>query len=477
MVVDGRTGQFVECDDPSSPFDRAFVDGEVDKKVSAIDWEKIQRADPDLKRIYSFLESGSVPTRDELAGESAEVRSLVYSLPLFRVVDGVLRYFRKEPEDRPVQTSIKRLLGRLVVPQGARRMLVGFVHSATSHLSSRRIYPLFSERFWWPSMGSDLKTWIRCCELCQQVKPGDKRGRYPLASERCGFPMDRLSLDISGPWPVTEGGNRYILAITDYFSKWLELCALPDKTAQSVACALHKFVARHGIMNRLHSDRGREFTAAVFQHLCILMGVKQTHTSGYAPWSNAQVERGNRTVKTMLQALTREHRKEWDQCLPFVMQAYNGTVHASTGFTPSLLMHSQCQNPRLPLDLLLGPIAETQHERDLSCYADYVEQQRALAQQVHAIVRTHLKRSAELQARMHERGGLRVHEYSVGSEVWYYYPPNVTNKLGTPWIGPFKVLGTDPGKNLVKVTLRGVPRWVNGANVKPVRRMEDGTFL
>ena len=182
-----------------------------------------------------------------------------------------------------MQTSIKRLLGRLVVPQGARRMLVGFVHSATSHLSSRRIYPLFSERFWWPSMGSDLKTWIRCCELCQQVKPGDKRGRYPLASERCGFPMDRLSLDISGPWPVTEGGNRYILAITDYFSKWLELCALPDKTAQSVACALHKFVARHGIMNRLHSDRGREFTAAVFQHLCILMGVKQTHTSGYAP--------------------------------------------------------------------------------------------------------------------------------------------------------------------------------------------------
>ena len=326
-------------------------------------------------------------------------------------------------------------------------------------------------------MGSDLKTWIRCCELCQQIKPGDKRGRYPLASERCGFPMDRLSLDISGPWPGTEGGNRYILAITDHFSKWLELCALPDKTAQSVACALHKFVARHGIMNRLHSDRGREFTAAVFQHLCILMGVKQTYTSGYAPWSNAQVERGNRTVRTMLQVLTREHRKEWDQCLPFVMQAYNGTVHASTGFTPSLLMHSQCQNPRLPLDLLLGPMAETQLERDFSCYSDYVEKQRALAQKVHAIVRAHLKTSAELQARMHERGGLRVHEYSVGSEVWYYYPPNVMNKLGTPWTGPFKVLGTDMSKNLVKITLRGVPRWVNGANVKPVRRMKDGTFL
>ena len=463
--------------DPSSSFDKAVCDGEVLNWVTKVDWEAEQMADPSLQVVRAFLNDGVTPTSDQLAGESAEVQLLCQSLPLLRLVDGEIRYFRSNPRDDPVKTSVKKLLGRIVVPQALRRGLVRFVHQTATHLSARRIYPLMTERFWWTSMGPDLKTWIRCCELCQQIKPGDKRGRYPLASERVGHPLDRLSIDISGPWPTSSNGNKYILAITDGFSKWLELAGLPDKTAKSVALALHKFVARYGVMSRLHSDRGKEFTAAVFEHLCILLGVKHTLTSGYAPWSNAQVERSNRTVKTMLQALTREHAAEWDECLPYVMQAYNGTVHASTGFTPYLLMHSLCQNPRLPVDLLLSPMAETQLERDVSCYSEYVEEQRTLAQKAHAIVRKHLKTSAELQARMHERGGLRVHEYEVGSEVWYYYPPNVTNKLGTPWVGPFTVIATDHSKNLVKITLRGAERWVNGANVKPVRRMVDGSFL
>ena len=478
VAVDGRTGKSVECGSPPPSFDKAIRNSnkKVDEMMAQIDWEARQREDPDLQRVISFVEKRTTPTRKELVGESAELQALCYSLPLLRVVDGVLRYFRKEPDDRPI-TSVLRLLGRVVVPQSERRGLVALVHQTTAHLSARRIYPLFIERFWWPSMGSDLKTWIRCCELCQQIKAGDKRGRYPLASERCGHPMDRLSWDISGPWPASDGGNKYILAITDHFSKWLELTALPDKTAQSVASALHKFVSRYGVMSRLHSDRGTEFVASVNRHLCFLMGIKQTFTSGYAPWSNAQVERGNRTVRSMLQALTRMRKQEWDECLPYVMQAYNGTIHASTGFTPFLLMHSHCQNPRVPIDLLLQPPAETQLERDVSCFSEYVEEQRTRIQQAYALVREQLNKSAELQARMHERGGLRVHQYDVGSEVWYYYPPNVSNKLGSPWIGPFTVLATDSSKNLVKVLLRGVERWVNGANVKPVRRLEDGTFL
>ena len=51
----------------------------------------------------------------------------------------------------------------------------------------------------------------------------------------------------------------------------------------------------------------------------------------------------------------------------------------------------------------------------------------------------------DMQSRMHERAGLRPHTYAVGSEVWYYYPANVKTKLGTPWMGPYTVLATDPG--------------------------------
>ena len=66
----------------------------------------------------------------------------------------------------------------------------------------------------------------------------------------------------------------------------------------------------------------------------------------------------------MLQSLTRQHNVDWDECLLYVMQAYNGTVHASTGFTPHLLMHSQCENARLPVDMLLNEPKETLLEKD-----------------------------------------------------------------------------------------------------------------
>ena len=78
-----------------------------------------------------------------------------------------------------------------------------------------------------------------------------------------------------------------------------------------------------------------------------------------------------------------------------------------------------------------------------------------------------------LQSRMHEQGSLKLHQYAVGAEVWYYYPANVTSKLGSPWLGPLKVIGVD----LVKVMLRGTDRWLDGPNVKPVYRLKNGRFL
>lgn len=179
----------------------------------------------------------------------------------------------------------------------------------------------------------------------------------------------------------------------------------------------------------------------------------------------------------MLQALVMEHETDWEQCLPYAMQAYNGTEHASTGYTPYLLMHSTCQDPRLPVDLLLSAPNDDQTARDLSCLPLYVEEQRSRAQKVFTSVRQSLDRAANMQAEQHAKAGMRPYAYVTGQECWYYYPPNVKDKLGSPWIGPFKVLATDPAKNLVRLALKDRDKWVNGANTKPASRLSGGDFL
>ena len=44
-----------------------------------------------------------------------------------------------------------------------------------------------------------------------------------------------------------------------------------------------------------------------------------------------------------------------------------------------------------------------------------------------------------MQQRGQVQGGLKMREYHVGQQVWWYYPLSVNHKLKYPWTGPFEV--------------------------------------
>ena len=66
-----------------------------------------------------------------------------------------------------------------------------------------------------------------------------------------------------GPLPETAQGNKYIVTVTDYFSKWPEAAPLPDKTSTGVADFLFSVFCRHGWPETIISDQGREFINVV----------------------------------------------------------------------------------------------------------------------------------------------------------------------------------------------------------------------
>ena len=58
-----------------------------------------------------------------------------------------------------------------------------------------------------------------------------------------------IGVDLIGPLPETQKGNKYIMTVSCLFSKWPEATALPDKTATGVAeflflCSQHMAVVR-----------------------------------------------------------------------------------------------------------------------------------------------------------------------------------------------------------------------------------------
>ena len=64
-----------------------------------------------------------------------------------------------------------------------------------------------------------------------------------------------VGIDIIGPLQERSQGNKYIVAITDHFSKWTEAAAFPKKTAARVADFLYTTVCRLGCIDTLISDQ------------------------------------------------------------------------------------------------------------------------------------------------------------------------------------------------------------------------------
>ena len=73
------------------------------------------------------------------------------------------------------------------------------------------------------------------CESCQHYNKRLKKtvGSLHPVPVKSKF-WSQVGMDIIGPLPVTTRGNKYIITLTDYFSKWAEATPLDDKTAASV---------------------------------------------------------------------------------------------------------------------------------------------------------------------------------------------------------------------------------------------------
>ncbi|KRZ81288.1 Pro-Pol polyprotein, partial [Trichinella sp. T8] len=134
----------------------------------------------------------------------------------------------------------------------------------------------------------------------------------------------------------------------DYFTK----CTVAFPLANMEASTVAKYIAYFGAPDYLPSDQGCSFEASVVLEMCRLFGISKTRTFPYHPQGNGQAERFNRTLLDMLSILVDGNPGQWDDMLPFVMLAYNTSVHESSGVTPAIAMLGR--ESRLPLDVQIG---------------------------------------------------------------------------------------------------------------------------
>ena len=67
------------------------------------------------------------------------------------------------------------------------------------------------------------------CDVCQQMNSKLNTGTHHLNPVPVKTPWQMIGIDFVGPVsPIAEDGSRFILTITDYFTKWSEAVATTD---------------------------------------------------------------------------------------------------------------------------------------------------------------------------------------------------------------------------------------------------------
>ena len=198
----------------------------------------------------------------------------------------------------------------------------------SGHLGNKKTREKILQRFYWFGLREDVYTYVQQCDLCVSIKGPGVKPKAPLGAMPSGATLDRLSTDIVGPFPESHQGNRYILVVSDHFTKWVEVFAVPDQTA--ITCAekiLNEVIARYGCPYDLHSDQGRNYVSNIFVELCKLLDIRKTRSSPYNPRCNGQTERFNKTLVRMIKAYLKGQEKDWDRYLGCLAGAYRATVH------------------------------------------------------------------------------------------------------------------------------------------------------
>ena len=250
--------------------------------VEALAWEpddlaKEQQEDPDLGVLLQAKIQG-LPIPSSIQGGKRH-NALRFLWHRIKIDEKGVAYLRNKSNTQDL----------LIVPRSKRAEIFHLFHSLPSagHLCATKTLANIQSRFYWPGLGVDVIEWCSSCLDCARTKIRTGRKHVPLHPiTPPDQPFQVISMDINKMPVITARGNNCILVITDLLTKWVEVYALPDETAETVSNCVVDFISRHGCPERIITDQGPNFESNLFKKLCQDFNILKNHTTEYHPAAN-----------------------------------------------------------------------------------------------------------------------------------------------------------------------------------------------
>lgn len=320
------------------------------------------------------------------------------------------------------------------------------VHNATlGHFGVEETLSKLQEKgLSWKYMRGHVRQFIRKCGFCQANSDRKIVTKVVPFTRAAYHPMEVLNIDTIGPLPKDDAGNEYILVIIDCFSRWIELYATPDTSAESAAQPLLQHCGRFGIPSKIRSDRGSQFVNKLIGHLSGLFLTEQDLTTAYSKEENAIVERANKEVLRHLKAVIFDERiyRKWStNQLPLIQRILNSEEKKRTGVSPAEILFGNAIN--LSRHLLFQPVL-TETEVDLPDYLQHMLERQS------AIIKVAQETQREFDSHHMSRNDPDLSDFPVNSYVLFENPAGGRNKLQTKLQGPYQVVARRDNEIIIK---------------------------
>ena len=280
--------------------------------------------------------SASATDLPALARAQEEDQSLQQFFNSYAGTRLVLQQVNLPDATRQVICEMSRPAPRPLVPESLRRPITLQLHGL-AHPGIKATNRLVMDRFFWPNMARDVKSWISTCLACQKSKIL-RHVRTP--AEFIAMPGARfqhIHVDLVGPLPPSQGCS-YLLTIVDRYTRWPEAIPVADINTATLCSALQfHWVSRFGPPLQMTSDRGAQFTSALWARMSEFLGIRLSATTAYHPQANGLVERMHRRLKEALKA--RLTGPNWYDQLPWVLLGLRTTVKDDLRCSPAELVY------------------------------------------------------------------------------------------------------------------------------------------
>ena len=252
---------------------------------------KDQRPNEELPADLSREELQKLQEADESRNDARE-SAKDPTQPFFRV-NGLL--YRRWQSRAARDLGGDEGVSQLVLPQECIHRVLQLAHSVpmSGHLGKKKTTARVAQRFYWPTMHRDIAEYCRGCAACQKCRKFKSTCAPMVPLPIIGEPFSRIAMDMVGPLPRSRSGNKYVLVLCDYATRYPKAIPLKNTDAETVAEELLALFSRVGIPNEILTDQGSNFQSQLLKELYRLLRVDAIRTSPYHPQTDGLVERSD----------------------------------------------------------------------------------------------------------------------------------------------------------------------------------------